>query len=56
MDINIAQETASINQDPFLLVLLDFQKAYYILDCGCLLYTLEEYGAGPKIRGILAEF
>ena len=37
-------------------MLLDLHKAYYNLYHGRPLHTLEVYGAGPKIRGILTEF
>ena len=55
MDIKMAQELASIDQDPLLLVFLDLRKAYDTLDCGRILLTFEGYRAGPKMQGILEE-
>ena len=45
-----------MDQDPLFLVFLDLRKEHENLDCGRLLKTLEGYGAGPKMRDILAEF
>ena len=56
MDLKLAQELASVDQHPLFLVLLDLIKTYDNLDWGRLLQTLEGYGAGPKLRGLLAEF
>ena len=55
MDIKMAQERASINQDPLFLVLLGLMKSYNMLDYSRLLQTLEGYGATLKMRGILVE-
>ena len=52
----MAQELASIDQDTLLLVFLDLQKSYNTLYCRRILPILEEYGATPKIRGLLGEF
>ena len=56
MELNIAQELESVDQDLPFLVLFDLWKAYKNLDRGHLLQTLERYGVVPKKRGILAEF
>ena len=56
MELNIAPELASIDQDPILLVLLDLHKYHDKMDSGRLLQTLEGYGAGPKMQVILVEF
>ena len=56
VEINMMQELESINHDLLLLVSLDLQKEYDILECSRLLHTLEGYRAGPKIQGLLAEF
>ena len=55
MDIKMAQELASIDQEPLFLVFLDLRKAYDTLDCVRILQTLDRYGVGPKIRGLLEE-
>ena len=56
MELNLAQELSSMDQDSLLLVFLDLRKEYDNLDCGQLLKTLEGYGSRPKMRGIMAEF
>ena len=48
MELKLAQELASVDQDPLLLVLLDLRKAYGNLYRGGLLQTLARYGAGPN--------
>ena len=56
MELKIAQEFSSVDQDPLFLVFFDLRKAYKNLDQGGVPQTLAVYGAGPKIRGLLAEF
>ena len=56
MELKIAQELASVDQDPILLVFLDLSKAYNNLYNVWLLKKLAGYGGGPKIQGLLAEF
>ena len=56
MELNLAQDLASLDQKPLFLVLLDLRKSYDNLDCGWIFNTLEGYGAGPKTQGILTEF
>ena len=56
VELNFAQDLASVDRGPLFLVLLDLQKAYDNLDCGRLLKTLEGYGAEKKNRDILKEF
>ena len=56
MGLKISQELASIDQDPLLLVFLDFRKPYNNVDWYRLLITLEGYGAGPRLFGILETF
>ena len=55
LDIKLSQELTIINQEPLLLVFLDLRKAYETLDQGSILMTLEGYGAGPHMCGILAD-
>ena len=52
----MAQELASMEQDPLFLVFIDLQKAYNTVDRGRLLNNLEGYDAGPHICRILAVF
>ena len=56
MELKISQEIASIDQDPLFLVFLDLRKAYDTMDWDCLLITLEGYGTGPWLCGILETF
>ena len=56
MELKMAQDIASINQDPLFLMFLDLCKEYDTLNCGQLLHNLEGYGSGMNMRGILAEF
>ena len=55
LELKLSQELDSINQYPPLLVLLDLCKVYDTLERGCLLTTLEGYGAVPLVCRILAE-
>ena len=54
MDIKIAQELASVYQEPLFLLLFDIRKAYDNLDRGRLLQTLAGYWAGLKLRELMA--
>ena len=56
IELNPAQEMASVDQDPLLLLFLELRKSYDNMDCGRLLKTFEGYEARPKMWGILAEF
>ena len=56
IELNMAQEIVSTDQDPFFLMLLDLWKAYYILYPVIILQNFEGYGLGPKMWGVLAEF
>ena len=48
MEIKIAQELASVDQDPLFLLSLGLSKDYDNLDCGQLLQTLAGYGEELK--------
>ena len=56
MELKMSQEMAIIYQDALFLVLLEIRKACDTLDRGCLLQTMEGYGVGLKLRGIMVEF
>ena len=56
MDLKLAQELASIDQDPLFLIFLDLRKDYGTMDRDRILITLEGYGAGPWMCGILETF
>ena len=54
MEIKIAQELASVDQDPLLMVVLEVRKDYDNIYHGKLLQTPAGYRKGPKIRELLA--
>ena len=56
IELFFPQELASIDQDTLCLVYLDLRKAYDTVDRDRLLITLEGYGAGPCLCGILETF
>ena len=56
MKLKRAHELVSVYQDPLLLVFIDLSKTHDNLYHGQLLQILVEYGAGPKLRGLLTEF
>ena len=53
LDIKLSQKLASIDHDPLFLVFLDLHKSYDTVDRGHLLMTLEGYGAGPRVCGLM---
>ena len=54
--MNLDQEIISIDQNPLFLVFLDLRKAYDTVDLERLLITLEGYGAGSCLCGLLKTF
>ena len=56
LELRLAQEMASVDQDPVLLVYLDLRKAYETVYRGSVLTTPKGYSAGPYMRGHLVEF
>ena len=56
MELKLAHELASIDQDPLFLVFQYLCKPYDTVYQDRLLITLEEHGAGPWICGILETF
>ena len=53
VELKLAQELASIYQDPLFLVLMVPGKVYDTVDQDRLLVTLEGYGEGPPMFGLL---
>ena len=56
MYLELAKEFASIDHEPPFLVLIDLRKAYDNMDRERLIQTLEGYGAGPRMCGLLETF
>ena len=55
-ELNLGQYLASVYHENILLVLLDLGRAYDNVDRGCLIQTLEGYGAGTILCEFLAKF
>ena len=53
MELKLDYDIAIINQDPLFLIFLELRKAYDTMDRKRLLITLEGYGAGPQLCGLL---
>ena len=56
MELKLAQDLSSVNQEPLFLVLIDTRKAYNTVDHDRLIRALEGYGVGPKMCELLATF
>ena len=56
IELKLTQELLSIYQNPLLPVFLDLKRAYDTLDRERLFITLEGYGAGPHLCGLLETF
>ena len=56
MELKLAKELGRIYYDPLFLVFLDLWKVYDTVDRDFLIRTLEGYGAGPRMCGILETF
>ena len=56
MKLKVSQELASVDHNPRLLVFLDLRKTYDTVYRGRLIWTLEGYGAGPRLCELLATF
>ena len=55
MELKPAQYLESVDQEPLLFVFLELRKAYDNMDCYQILKTLDGYGVGPKMWGILVD-
>ena len=56
IELKLYQELARIDQYPIFLVFLDIRKAYDTMDREHLFITLEGYGSGPHMCGLLENF
>ena len=56
MELKLAQEITHVYCNPLFLVFLDLMKAYETFDTERLILTLEGYGAGSRLCGILETF
>ena len=56
MELKVAQDLASVYQNPLFLLLLVLRRAYDNLDWGRLLKSLEGHGSVPKLQGLLVKF
>ena len=56
MELKLAQELASMDQDPLFPLFLDLRKAYKDLERGRLPQKLAGYGMEPNLWGLLVEF
>ena len=56
MELKLAHELTSIDQDPLFLFFVDLRKAYDTVDRDRLLITLEGYGTGPRMCRLLETF
>ena len=56
MKLKLTQELSSIYQDPLFLVFLDLRKSDDTVERERLLITMEGYGAGPRLCGLLETF
>ena len=56
LELKLAQELASMDQDPLFLVFLDLKRSYDTVDCGRLLTILGGYGSSPCMCRLLETF
>ena len=53
MELNLAQDLTSIDQEPHFLLFLYLRKAYDTVNQDLLLITLEGFESGPRMCGLL---
>jgi Reverse transcriptase (RNA-dependent DNA polymerase) len=56
LEAKLAQELASIKNEPLFVVFLDLRKAYDTVDRERSLHTFEEYGMGPRMLRLLRNY
>ena len=56
MELKLAQKISSVDHNPLFLISLDPSKVYDTLDRDRLIQTLEGYGMGPHLCGLLENF
>ena len=56
IQVKLAQELASVEQEPLFLVFLDLRKAHNTVDRPRALQTYREYGMGPRMCRLLGNF
>ena len=56
MELKLSQELSGLCQSPLVLVFLELREAYDTMDRERVLITLEVYGAGLLLCGILETF
>ena len=56
MELKLAQKLTSVDHNPFFLVFLNLWQAYDTVRSELIILTLEGYGAGPHLCGLLETF
>ena len=56
MELKLPQEFSRMEKDPLFIFFLHMRKAYDMIDRGCIIRTLEGYGAGPHTCDTLEIF
>ena len=54
LELNLAKDLARMDHDPLFLVFLDMHKTYDTIYYGCIMMTMEVYGAVPCMCRLLA--
>ena len=56
LELKLAQELARVDHNPQFLVFLNLREAYHTMDRVRPLMTLEGYGSGSHMNGLLGDF